>query len=61
VGQQWGQELNLGHDEYLKMPISGFATNRQLDLLFKVGKSLCTNQGAEVVVLAGTELCLKIR
>jgi aspartate/glutamate racemase len=43
------------------MAISGIATNWQRDLLFKVGKSLCTNQGAEAVVLAGTELCLKIR
>ena len=53
-----GQELNLVHDEYLKMAVSGSVTKRQRDLLFKVGKSLCTNQGAEVVVLAGTDLFL---
>jgi len=53
-----GLELTLVHDEYLKMAVSGSATKRQRDLLFKVGKSLCTNQGAEVVVLAGTDLFL---
>jgi aspartate racemase len=53
-----GQELDLVHGEYLKMAVSGSATDRQRDLLFKVGKSLGINQGAEVVVLAGTDLFL---
>ena len=53
-----GKELDLVHDEYLKMAVNGKATNCQRDLLFRVGKSLCINQGAEVVVLAGTDLFL---
>ena len=53
-----GKDLDLVHDEYLKMAISGKATDRQRDLLFKVGRNLCTHQGAEAVVLAGTDLFL---
>ena len=40
-----GLELDLVHDEYLKIAVSGKATERQRDLLFAVGKNLCSNVG----------------
>ena len=54
----FGDDLDIVHDEYLKMAVSGNATDQQRDLLFAVGKNLCVKLGAEAVVLAGTDLFL---
>lgn len=53
-----GQELNAVHDEYIKMATTGKVDTRQRELLFTIGKGLCEKQGAEAVVLAGTDLFL---
>lgn len=53
-----GEELDLVHSLYIEMAISGRVGSRQRELLFDVGKSLCDKQGAEAVVLAGTDLFL---
>ena len=44
--------------EYLAMAIAQHATDEQRDLFFRVGAVLCKQGGAEVVVLAGTDLFL---
>lgn len=53
-----GQELDIVHDEYIKMATTGQVDTRQRELLFSIGKDLCIKQGAEAVVLAGTDLFL---
>mgnify|MGYP006147969551 FL=1 len=53
-----GQELDAVHDEYMKMATTGKVDSRQRELLFTIGKGLCEKQGAEAVVLAGTDLFL---
>jgi aspartate racemase len=40
------------------MAAAGQADDRQRELLFSVGNDLCRKQGAEAVVLAGTDLFL---
>ncbi len=53
-----GQELDAVHDEYIKMATTGTVDPLQRELFFTIGKALCEKQGAEAVVLAGTDLCL---
>lgn len=53
-----GKELDIVHDEYIKMATTGQVDSRQRELLFSIGKSLCEKQGAEAIVLAGTDLFL---
>lgn len=53
-----GQKLDIVHDEYIKMATTGQVDTRQRELLFSIGKDLCIKQGAEAVVLAGTDLFL---
>ncbi|MEZ8582815.1 aspartate/glutamate racemase family protein [Vibrio splendidus] len=53
-----GANLDLVHDEYIKMATTGTVDTRQREFLFSIGKDLCENQGAEAVVLAGTDLFL---
>jgi aspartate racemase len=53
-----GNELDRVHEEYLAMAVSGRATERQRELLFEIGKNLCDQQGADAVILAGTDLFL---
>jgi aspartate racemase len=52
------EDFNTVHDEYVKMAATGIADIRQRELLFSIGKSLCEQQGADVVALAGTDLFL---
>jgi aspartate racemase len=40
------------------MAAQGRADSTQRELLFSIGKKLCTEQGADAVILAGTDLCL---
>jgi aspartate racemase len=43
---------------YQDMAISGACTDRQRATLFEAGRRMITDQGAEAVVLAGTDLGL---
>jgi len=40
------------------MALAGKATDEQRGELFSIGQSLCRDQGAELVLLAGTDLFL---
>ena len=53
-----GGDFDRVHDEYLQMATSGKVTGQQRERLFAIGKRLGTEQGAEVVLLAGTDLFL---
>jgi aspartate racemase len=53
-----GGDFDRVHDEYLQMATSGKVTGQQREQLFAIGKRLGTEQGAEVVLLAGTDLFL---
>jgi aspartate racemase len=53
-----GKDFDRVHDEYLQMATTGKVTEQQREQLFAIGKRLCTDQGAEVVLLAGTDLFL---
>ncbi len=53
-----GDDLDTVHDDYVGMAISGVVTEAQRARLFRAGKALCDDQGAEAVVLAGTDLFL---
>jgi aspartate racemase len=51
-------ELDRVGDEYLAMATAQHASEAQRELFFNVGARLCSEQGAEVVVLAGTDMFL---
>ena len=53
-----GGDFDRVHDEYLQMATSGKVTGQQREQLFAIGNRLCSDQGAEVVLLAGTDLFL---
>jgi aspartate racemase len=53
-----GAGFDATHDEYVSMATVGVASDRQRALFFSVGSELCQKQGAEAVVLAGTDLFL---
>jgi aspartate racemase len=53
-----GEDLDATHDAYVAMAMAGQATEEQRSLFFAVGNDLCRTQGAEVVVLAGTDMFL---
>lgn len=53
-----GEDLARTHDTYVAMATSGEASDQQREILFAIGKKLCTAQGADAVVLAGTDLFL---
>lgn len=53
-----GKDLDMAHDEYIKMATTGKATDDQREQLFSIGRNLCTKQDAEAIVLAGTDLFL---
>jgi aspartate racemase len=44
------------HEAYIALATVGAATDAQRSLLFRVGRDLCRTQGAEAVLLAGTDL-----
>ena len=53
-----GDDLDATHNAYIAMATAGQADDQQRELLFSVGNDLCQKQGAEAVVLAGTDLFL---
>jgi aspartate racemase len=53
-----GESFDATHNAYVAMAAAGQADDQQRELLFSVGNDLCRNQGAEAVVLAGTDLFL---
>ena len=53
-----GESLDATHNAYVAMATTGQADDQQRELLFSVGNDLCQKQGAEAVVLAGTDLFL---
>lgn len=53
-----GAAFDATHDEYVAMATIGTASDRQRTLFFSVGSELCRKQGAQAVVLAGTDLFL---
>jgi len=53
-----GGELGAVHDAYVATAIASQASDHHRDLFFRVGEKLVREQGAEAVVLAGTDLFL---
>ena len=53
-----GSNLTQVNDDYVAMAIAGAATPSQRDRLLAAGKNLVHKQGAEVVLLGGTDLNL---
>lgn len=53
-----GEERDAVHEAYIAMAFAGDATDSQRDLFFTAGEKLVREQGAEAVVLAGTDLFL---
>lgn len=53
-----GASFDATHNAYVAMAAAGQADDQQRELLFSVGNDLCQKQGAEAVVLAGTDLFL---
>ncbi|HXO69479.1 MAG TPA: aspartate/glutamate racemase family protein [Bradyrhizobium sp.] len=53
-----GDALDRVHRNYIAMALSGKVSDEARAELFSIGHSLCRDQGAEVVLLAGTDLCL---
>jgi aspartate racemase len=51
-------ELGKVHQIYIAMALSGKVTDQQRSDLFSIGQSLCRDQGAEAILLAGTGLFL---
>lgn len=51
-------ELAAVHDDSVAMAVAGVATDGQRTRLFRAGRTLCEDDGAEVVVLASTDLFL---
>ncbi len=51
-------ELEIAHKEYVTMAMAGFATDSQKDYFDAAGRKLCEKQGAEIIVLGGTDLFL---
>lgn len=53
-----GDRLDATHDAYVAMATAGEVREEQREVFFAVGRALCREQGAEVVVLGGTDLFL---
>jgi len=53
-----GESFDATHNAYVAMAAAGQADDQQRELLFSVGNDLCRKQGAETVVLAGTDFFL---
>lgn len=48
--------LNAVHEAYMKIAVSGAVTDEQRRTIFQAGREMCEEQGAETIVLAGTDL-----
>src|SRR5262245_37073591 len=53
-----GESFDATHNAYLAIATAGQADDQQRELLFSVGNDLCQKQGAEVGLLAVTDLFL---
>jgi aspartate racemase len=53
-----GDEFQAVNDEYFAMAGAQIATAAQRELFFSAGARLCSEQGAEAVILAGTDMFL---
>ena len=53
-----GEALEQVHSAYIAMAGEGRVTDEQRSVFFSVGRQLCEAQGAEAVVLGGTDLFL---
>lgn len=53
-----GEKLGQIHDAYVAMAVPGHVTEVQRGLFFRIGAELCRDQGAEAIVLGGTDLFL---
>lgn len=53
-----GEACDAVHDAYVAIALAGRATDHDRDRLFAAGEKLVREQGAETVVLAGTDLFL---
>jgi aspartate racemase len=53
-----GEALERVHESYVAMADTARVTSQQRELFFSVGRQLCRDQGAEAVVLGGTDLFL---
>ncbi len=51
-----GKDLDHVHDDYVEMATQGDATTKHKDTFFRAGAQMCEEQGAEAVMLAGTDL-----
>jgi aspartate racemase len=53
-----GEAFDEVHTNYVDMALAGRVTQAQRDVFFSNGRRLCQEQGAEAVLLGGTDLCL---
>lgn len=53
-----GEDLDHVHDDYVEMATQGDATTKHKDTFYRAGAQMCQEQGAEAVLLAGTDLFL---
>ncbi|MEX1222320.1 MAG: aspartate/glutamate racemase family protein [Idiomarina sp.] len=53
-----GDDLELVNELYMNMATRGEATKTESETLIKIGSDLCSEQGAQAVLLAGTDLFL---
>lgn len=51
-----GQSLDDVHEAYMSIAVSGSVSEDQRNTIFQAGKKMCEEQGAQAVVLAGTDL-----
>ena len=51
-----GDSLNSVHEAYMSIAVSGAVNEYQRETIFQAGKKMCDEQGAQAVVLAGTDL-----
>lgn len=53
-----GDDLDATHTQYVEMAMTGRAEHHHRDFFLDMGRKLCTEQGADAVALAGTDLFL---
>jgi aspartate racemase len=53
-----GPDFDATHEAYVSMAQAAACTDREREVMFRIGRALVQKQGAEVVILAGTDLFL---
>ena len=53
-----GEAFDQVHTNYVEMALAGRVIQAQRDVFFTIGRRLCQEQGADAVLLGGTDLCL---